>query len=331
MYPNTYVSNAFFEIFDECYKALGNSSIYEVDDSENSKRESLYRIKDLLLSSNITTDIKDSALRKYFSRENGTYNNLRDLILHQLIKGSAYANTPALSYNKGLEECDENNFCYFVDSNLQTSKSLPSKRRIVLGDNFLETPFFLNHNFAVDQTDETVPQVEKIKHPCSSLIIIDRYLFQDTRTEQKTPNLIRFLKDLRPSEISTPFEVDIITEISDNDRRITSKYKQITEAIPENLSLHIYAVSNLQEHDRYFITNYALITIGLPFVGNSNISCSFYPSNKGKDGVISAYRNWLNKIKYAKKIVETTRSSIGLLKTIWKSDEIQHSIFNIVE
>jgi hypothetical protein len=331
MYPNVFIAEDFFQIFDSSYKALQNKSIYEVDPEFENKRESIYRVKNLLLSSNLTTDVKDQALIKYFSREFGTYNNISDLVLHSLIKENAFANGRKLQTNKQVNECSENNVCYFTDDSLescdQKSKMLG---RIFLGNSFLNNPFYLNHTFATESTDETIPQIEKSKHPCSSLIIIDRYLFEDAGVSKIT-YLIQLLKNLIPEGLSHPFEVDIITKNFNNDSKIESKYNQLLAAFPGKISLHIYASSSVPEHDRYFITNYAIFSIGIPFTGKSNISCSFYPSHHNREIINKSYNDWLSKVKFSKEIIQATPLKLGLIKTVWQSDQIKHSIFSLAQ
>ena len=328
MYPNLFIGDDFFTIFDNAYKALGNQSIYNADSDYESKRNSLIRIRDLFLSSNIRTDVKDQAVIKYWTREFETHENIRDLVLHKIVKDHAYANSRSLETNKQIKDCHESNFCFFSTAPLEEhKKQFPVKGRIVVGSDFLSKPFYLNHTFATESTDETIPQISRMKHPCTSLVIIDRYLFEDASTS-KIPNLILLLRTIIPQDLSCTFEVDIITRITDNnDKRVESKYNQILTALSNKISLHVYCSRRLEEHDRYFITNYAIFSIGIPFTGNSNISCNFYPSNVSRDAIKTSFKHWLSKIEFAKRFIKSTPPNLGSIRTIWRSDNIEHSIF----
>jgi hypothetical protein len=155
-------------------------------------------------------------------------------------------------------------------------------------------------------------------------------LFEDSSKYQpKIPNLIAFLKQLIPSNLTKPFEIDIIINNPENNDLVQSKNKQILDAFSNKISLHIYALRSIQEDaDRYFITNYGVFAIGHPFDRPTNVSSSFFPSNNNKEAIKSSYNTWLNKIKLAKDLINKTPPNYGLIKTIWKSDEVNHSIFN---
>ena len=86
MYPNVYVTEGFLENFDARYRELPAISIYDEDAINKDKRDSVERIKNLFLCSNFYTDVKEKTLLKYCQKQFGTFNNIKDLVLHTLIK-----------------------------------------------------------------------------------------------------------------------------------------------------------------------------------------------------------------------------------------------------
>ena len=330
MYPNVFVSEEFFEKFDLEWANLPKSNIYDTNDEGENKAKSLNRIRDLMLSSNIYSDITDKSLVKYHTKQYGTYNNFKDLILHKAIKESSYKNGRSLEIRQEGKACNKSGFCHFTNKDyVECLEETKKTGKIVLGNNFLQDPFYLRHTFGAESTNQIIFQIEKVKHPCSGIIIMDRYLFDDTSSQSsnKITNLIAFLKELIPTELDKPFEIDIITENSSNNNIFDKKYAQILETFSGKISLHIYAPDKI-EHDRYLITNYAIFSVALPFVGDTSVSCNFFPSNNSIEAIKNSYKIWSDKLSLASDIIKKTPRSIGLFKTIWKSDDSIHSIFN---
>lgn len=331
MYPNLFVSENFFENFDYEWGSLPSANIYSTDINEDEKRKSINRIKDLMLVSNIFSDITDKSLVKYHIKKFGVYNNFKDLILNKAIKDSSFKNGRKLIIRTEMQDCRKSGFCYFTNLDYEECIDKSNKTgKIIVGKDFLKSQFYLTNTFATESTDEKLPQIRKSKHPCSSLIIIDKYLFDDASSRTaKVPNLILFLKELISPDFKGKFQIDIITENRSNDKLFEAKIGEILESLPDNLSLHVYAPATInQENDRYLITNYAVFSVGHPFDRKTNISCNFYPSNNNIDDIKSSYNVWLEKIQLALEIINKTPNTFGLYKSIWKSDNLVHSIFD---
>ncbi len=330
MYPNIYVSEDFFDNVDIEWSKIPQTSIYSTNLEDEDKRKSLNRIKDLMLTSNIYSDITDKSLVKYHTKQFGTYNNFKDLILNTAIKDSSYKNGRNLNIRNELKDYNKNSFCFFTNYDYsECNEKSQEIGKIIVGRDFLNSSFYLNNTFATESTDEKIHQISKSKHPCKNLIIIDKYLFDDASSRlPKIPNLLLFLKELIPPKFKGKFQIDIITENKSNDRLFESKINQILEAFSNNLSLHVYAPGTInQENDRYLITNYAVFSVGHPFDRNTNVSCNFYPSNNSINDIKNSFHIWREKIELALDIINKTPKTIGLYKSIWKSDDIKHSIF----
>lgn len=331
MYPNIYVEEGFFEFFDSEWQKLPQADIYSINLENENKIKSLNRIRELFLASNIFSNISDKSLIKYHSKQFGTYNNFKDLILNTAIKESSYKNGRGLNIRQNKSDINKSGICYFTEmSHKECIEETNHTGKIVLGKDFLQKPFYLDHTFANESTNEKIYQIERAKHPCTGIIVVDRYLFDETsnKLSNKISNLITFLQEAIPSELSMPFELDIITENRFNNNLFEKKYNQLLEAFFNKISLHIYAPDKI-EHDRHIITNYATFFVGLPFVGESFVSCNFFPSNTSFEGIKNSYKIWKDKINVAINIVRNTPESIGAYKYKWKSDQVKHSIFNI--
>lgn len=333
IYPNVFVSEDFLENFDEIYTQLENVSIYDIENENRSS--SLMRIRDLLLSSNIYTDLKTRKLIKFFNESKGDIKNIKELVFRRIIKERVHSNARELINEVTQDDCKKSNFCYFTNNSFNDCE-LQSKEegKIILGRNFVNNSFFLKQTFPGEPTTPQIPQIEeKAKHPCSSLVIIDKYIFEDSnRYEPKIPNLIHFLNNIIPDKLSKPFEIDIITGNPQNNNIITNKYNEILSAFNERISLHIYAPMNFKNSaERYLITNYATLIIHHPFDRDTDISCSFFPSNNDKEMIKTSFLTWINKLTQANQIINGTREKIGNIQCIWKSDEEHHSIFDLDE
>lgn len=331
MCPNIFVSKDFFDYFEIENSSISKQNIYTESNDVINKLKSLNRIRDLFLASNIYSDISTESAIKHFTLPNGVARNFKEFILHRKLKMSSENVSNGKLYTKQKKEnCNKSGFCYFTNNeenecNYQTKRS----GKIVIGKNFLQTPFYLNHTFASENTNDKIFQVENLKYPCTGILIMDRYLFQDVdRKPPKIPNLISFLKYIISPELNVKFEIDIITEDIDNNNLYEKKYKSILNELGENISLHIYTTKKC-DHDRYLITNYSIFSIGLPFLGNTNVSCNFFPSNNSVEAIKNSYKIWHEKLINTTSLIKNIPFQIGEKKLVWKNDDIEHSIFNI--
>ncbi len=330
MYPNIFVSEDFFNFFDEEYDKLPQENLFSSDSNSNDKRKSLYRIKDLFLASNIYSDIIDKSLIKYHTKQFGTYSNFKDFILHSKIRDASFANKTELRTRQNKDDCKKSGFCYFTKNSFEEA-DIESRHtgKIIAGEAFLKRAFYLEHTFGSEATDEKIFQVVRVKHPCSGIIIMDRYLFDDVANQtSKVKNLISFLNEIISTDLIKPFEIDIITENRENNSLFDLKYNEILAAFPNKISLHIYAPKKINP-DRYIITNYSVFSVGHPFMPETNVSCNFFPSNNNVEAIINSYKIWKEKIILANEIINKTTNPIGLYKTSWKSDTLKHLIFNL--
>ena len=333
-YPNLFVSEIFFDSLDKKMDEVSSYSLLDIDNY--SKRKSFDRIRELFLSGNIYTDIKKETIAKYRNNLNGTIIDNKHLILKSIWKAKANAHTRELVLEKNIEDCKLSNFCFFIDKNHEDCENLSQiEGKIIVGHDFLNSPFYLEQTFAGELTDKNINQVNKIKHPCGSMLIIDQYLFD----QNKIPDLINFLEKIISPKLSKPFELDILIGTDEyNEVDIKNKYDKILNAFSNKISLHIVNDKSAfvnkkekgKESDRYFVTNYSTISIGHPFDRKTNISCNFYPSNNSIEGIISSYSIWKEKIIFAKKRIESAPEKSGKYYVKWKSDDIKHSIFELV-
>src|SRR5690606_21327083 len=129
-----------------------------------------------------------------------------------------------------------------------------------------------------ESTDEALYQIENLTHPCSNMLILDKYLFKDSKNmSKKLPNIIKDIAYFVLRNGPNKLQVDLITESTESkySSMISTRFKEIIEYFDEKISLHVYAphkVSEIEASDRFILTNYALISIPHPFDRVSTIS-----------------------------------------------------------
>ena len=328
-YPTIYLATEFLDSLNDFSKLLTNFNVLDIENNNENKLTSFQRIRDLILSSNVYSNVKDKELIKYFTKDNSSYSNIKHLIYHQLIKNSTH--TSIIKFQKNVDEssCLKSNICYLTNKDYEIAKEESAhKGKIILGKDFLQDDFFLTQSFATVTTNASLSQVNDFIHPCRSLIVIDGYIFSNGGN--KIPNFITFLKTLIDDNLTDKFELDIITNNLDNNSKlITDKLDEINRAFDNKLSTHIYATpKKIGEADRYFITNYGVMTVGHPFDRESNVSAHFFPSTINKKSIIASYKLWVEKVEFAKQKINDTPNNFGLVQTKWKPDEIEHCIFD---
>ncbi len=301
MYPSVFISNEFWKIFEEYRNELSNYSFDDNNSEIEQKRNSFFRIRSLILSSNVYTDeyinIED------FSENNGIYENFKKLVFSLLINNNLIATGKKIYSNTSIKNCTNLDFCFFTNYSSEFCTSYSQKNGVIyLGNNFLNTPFYLKNSFPLELTSENIHQVEKIKHPCNSLIILDSFLFNGSG---KVKYLINFIEKFIPGQLSNKFQIDIIIQNPYDNEKIKKAYDQILLVFKDKISLHIYLSNNLKdiEYDRYILTNYAIINIGHPFDRDTNISCNFFPSQNNLEDLSTSYNNIQNKISLIKKVI----------------------------
>ena len=218
----------------------------------------------------------------------------------------------------------------FIGFEKSDCKELSSKNgTLYFGKDFFEEPFFLNFSSPSELTDDTLYQTKDLKHYCSSLLIIDKYLFDDkTKEKVKIKNLIQIIENLIPKLVDRKFEIDIISENKDsNNSMIESKIGKILKHFEDRISLHVYSPIHLKESDRFFITNYIVITVPHPLDRETTISSNFFLSHENSERVLSGYELWTKKVNDAALIIKNCPETIGMTKCVWKKDNLEHSIF----
>jgi hypothetical protein len=346
MYPNVYLEDSFTKEFDRYVENLPGSKFHSVK-ADRAKHESLRRIHDLLMSSNVFTDFSQEDVEDRWTSAEGFSSSLKDQIIRSTYKSDTYTDSDRrLLLNRKVESNFSSDFLFFTgDSFIKTVEKSEREGRIVYGMDFLNKSFFLNYTFPSVDTDSTLYQISKLPHPCSSMVVIDKYLFKNVeKLDDKIPNLIQVIEWILPKQLTKKFEVCIITENTESrmTHLISSKFQKIQNHFGDRISLHVFAPGLLKDittSDRYILTNYALISIPHPFDRPTTISCNFFPSqvenhsidledNTTNKAIIEAFRTWQSKIELAKKIVIGTPLNLGTVQHVWKSDVQDHSIFS---
>lgn len=327
IYPNIYIEKKFWQILEEESSKIKSSSPFDFDRDERIRKHSFERILALIRGSNIYTDeiLNDIDIRQITTLND----NAKSFIIKEIIKSDSIECSRKLHFGKKITEfAAETDICFFSsDEFTDCEKKTNEDGKIRIGKEFLQREFFINNTFPVEPTDKDLSKLDKIFHPCNSLVIIDPYLF--TNFEKKKTYLFNFLKKIIGNTLKKPFELDII--VKNNDRyNDVIKGNNLLLAEFNEISLHIYfsKALNDSESDRYLITNYALISIGHPFDRESNISSNFFPSNQDENLVVQAYNARIKKLELINKIIEKTPKKFLENQCIFKNDNNKHEIFN---
>lgn len=332
MYPKVNVSEEFLDSLDEIANEI-NSQSSTISINSNDKitleKRSLQRIINLLKNAQLNTDIQDRGVIKIIkSSGNKNYSTFKEWFIHLAYKQNR------ITLANELNNYAKANECFFSEMLSDNTEEISLKKGLLMkGKPCTKIPFFLEHTFATIETTSDLHEIINCKHPCSGMVIIDSYLFNENsnNSSNKIDTLISILKEFISPELEKPFQLDIIIENKKcelTNSLIEKRFNQILKSFGHNkLSLHIYAPNRLNESDRYFITNYSVITVGHPLDRNSNISCNFYPSHENESGIKSGYKLWKSKIDFAINVIKGTPPKIGETICILKSDNLIHDIF----
>ena len=114
--------------------------------------------------------------------------------------------------------------------------------------------------------------LQKFKHPCNFILLIDKYLFK--KKVDTTNNLKSIFDALLPEKINKKFSIEIRTTKSSEDdwkdksvEELENTIKEIIESVRSNICVNI-SIKFIQnsEHDRHLITNYYWFFCGYGFV-----------------------------------------------------------------
>jgi hypothetical protein len=325
-HPNIFIEKGYWNEFELHAKTLNNYSVFEFDKVIQNRKKTVERIVELFRSSNIYTNdkIEDLDLHQNF----GIDKDFKSVLFREIIKNNVFESARKLNLEKKLEDFDQSDFCFFTTENQNICLAKTEKEgRIHHSSNFLENNFFLNNSFPSEETNQDISKIDKLYHPCNSLVILDCYFFTDFAKKKK--NFFDFLHKIIPQKIELQFELDIIVDNPQNSLLVSSIYNEILIEFSNKLSLHIYLPFKLKNKvsDRYILTNYSVITIGHPFDRNSHISSNFFPSNQNKEAVINSYNNLKERISFVKKIIDQTPDDFLSTRCKLKSDNSYHRIF----
>jgi hypothetical protein len=344
--PVVYLSKVFLEKIDECepiFRAKrGNPETGEFIPAE---LKTLERIVVLLLSGELLTDYDDKEAVKLFKKAatNQLCASFRELIIKQAIKQDRlHHNVAAFTrYTNAAGEVDANNFTkltiyqnasYFLPSNQQDCNAAASKTGLaVVGTDFDFKDFFTAATISNYATSSQLHELEKVAHKGNGLVIIDKYILQDSTTfEEKLPNIISTIKKFMPSTLDGKFELTIITKHNQNDTIARHKVDELLDALggSEHISFKLIAPQHMQEGDRYILSNYLSITIGHPYDRASVLSSSCIISQEAKEKLQEAYKTWYMKLQLAKQITAHTRAN-PRHSFVFETDSFEHRLLNL--
>jgi hypothetical protein len=337
MYPSVFVSESFFDLYDSEWQKW-QQSLNVCSDNTNSHEvyTSLVRLKELFLHSNFITDISNSRLVNYAKMNStGVYSNYKQLFFMKIIKDQSYQHGRRILHGVKRENISATDICYFTGNEQSFCIEEEHKRGVIFkGKDFLQDGFFLSNTFAVQPADFELSVMNSVQHPCTSLVIVDRYLFELENGESKLPLLINMINTFISNQLEVKFEIDIIVKEYCNNTLLRTIHKQILDGLHlESISLHVYSCrNNILGPDRYFLTNYGIFAVGHPWHRlGSHISCNFFPSTDILSNPKIAYELLRSTIAQVKAAINDVPANVGVCQQIWKNDELPHRIFHETE
>ena len=337
-YPNIFIEYDFWGEFENLRSSLNNCD--EFDRDIQNRKNSFERILQLFRSANIYTNekIQYSEYKEYIA----IHQNWKSVIFREIVKSNGFKSCRKLSDATDENQEDilnQSDTCFFTTENHNTTRQkMLQEGRIYETSKSFENDFFLNTSCPSEpipsssEIFQDFSKIEKITHPCNSLIILDRYFLSNfNKKNQKTKkSILSFLNKIISPKIEKYFELDIIFENPNNNALVTKLYHEILNEFDNKLSLHIYFPYGWEANkaDRYMLTNYSVITIGHPFDRESFISSNFFPSKQNSQDVINAYNYLKERIGFVKKIIEGTNEHTNDIVLKLKSDNFSHRIFN---
>ena len=145
MYPTIYVSTEFLDDFSDLSNNLKNYNILDDDSIYEEQLTSFWRIRDLILTSNVVCNITNKQTVNYIKKPStGVFKSYKDLILHQIINKSLNCSKRKFEINVKEQDCKKNNICYFTNKN-KDEAILEGKQLgiIIKGKNVINENFYL--------------------------------------------------------------------------------------------------------------------------------------------------------------------------------------------
>jgi hypothetical protein len=291
MEARVFIEEDFFETFQKFQPTKGLG----VEDITTENKNQLINI---LSSSELNSPVP----KKYFInlhkklKQNYKPDNLKDYIFFKAFRNNKFK----------IKETEFNasNSIFLLGKTYQEIMPLCEENNIISqGSDYDFQDPIIPKSFASKLVDKNMNGIECIKHRCRNVIVIEPYIFEDQpKFEPKTPNLIRFLKELYLHNDKTQCHLSIITTEQDNDVKFKSKIKQIADGLGNiNLDISIYThKKGLFQNNRHFITDYSIIdsqhlfdrdgaSVSVNFLYHGDINANFLRVQKLKEQILFNY------------------------------------------
>jgi hypothetical protein len=167
--------------------------------------------------------------------------------------------------------------------------------------------------------------IEKSTPPCSSLFIVDKYLFADSK---KILNVIRFIKAYKSDALKIPFQLTILSSYENNNKPIPptvfNNYLEEFDKL-DNLEYEILLDNRIPFDDRLIYTNYTKGSIGHPFDNRSTVFNQNFIGNS--DFIIRDYNDYHNTLEKWFKFCNKISNNIGIITTRYSNSKFKNRIF----
>lgn len=241
-----------------------------VDDSPE-KMEVAISMKNFLENSELKLDIAQNDIANLVEQHTGLFKIMKSNLNGQgklEYLGADYPNIVTLT--KNTADVELLNSVYLTIANNETiAKQRNYLGVMIVGDSDIESykSLFGDNGIAVNKGDVNYSDWSFLKSivPCNAMILIDNY-FLKSRWKYNQ-NLPKILDNVIPDELESKFYLSIFTvEVSNLSNRL-NRIKEIINELRPGLDycIKLYIHDKSDFHDRYILTNYALIKSGAGF------------------------------------------------------------------
>lgn len=340
--PTVFIGDAFIDYLEKKEQEF-SSAVNYVERTENKKRlDTINRIVQFLLASNINTDLSENSIVKYYKKvsANKNYKSLKDHIYFNAVKNqrmknqSGSFNTAFTNGNSSFEiflsNVNDQTAVFFISSDSINSKEMEDKfGLVIIGTDFDFNYFYENLKIAGKMIPNAMDGIELCKHPCNSLIIVDPYFFSSKNNwrVEKAPNIIKTIKTFMSEKLNLKFHLLILTKTNNNDSDYQSKINLLLNELggKEKVFIEVYTPKNIFSDDRLILTNYANINIGHPYDRDTYLNCNIFFSDTDEAAIRNNYSQQIKQYDLVKKEVQGTPEKIGLIKTIFTTDRSERN------
>ena len=307
MRPSVFVDLNFLKAHDEF---VDSSGPYDVKHRVGNRNQLL----EILKESDICVDMPGKDVIKLSKKgSSATFdpNSLQDVILLRALRGNRLDILPA-DYSIPQR-------VYLLDNDEDEIKQIAENHNILCeGIDYTYDNPISPRSFGSLNIDKEMKGIDKIRHRCRNVVLIDPYIFAPIGSKDKNvpkiPNLIKLLKELFLDNTNVECYLSVLYHRdSVGHSAVQGKIDEINNGL-DNPNLKISAFGhgdNLFQSNRHLVTDYSIMDLQHPFDrDDSSISSNFLYDRDIKE----SFKRVKKLLDIGKTSFSSTRDSLGLQK-----------------